>query len=69
MTKWEYRTATLPAYKSGGLFALATLETEVLADTLKDYGNDGWELISQSFAGDINHGLCDMLLIFKRPKE
>jgi hypothetical protein len=69
MTKWEYRTVIFPAFKSDGLFAVPKINGAV-DDTLRDYGNDGWELITQSFTADVsNNGLSDMLLIFKRPKE
>jgi len=52
MTKWEYRTVTLPAFQMEGL-ASVRLKVDLLEDVLRDYGNDGWELASQSFTGDI----------------
>lgn len=68
MTKWEYRTVTLPAFQMEGL-ASVSFKIDLLEDILKDYGNDGWELASQSFTGDIRYGNGDMVLVFKRPKE
>ncbi|CAH0993991.1 hypothetical protein EMA8858_00098 [Emticicia aquatica] len=68
MTKWEYQTIKIPAYESD-LFSSTKFRMTELDDILKDYGNDGWELASQSFTGDIRWGTGDMVLIFKRPKE
>ncbi len=68
MTKWEYKTVTFPAFKSDGLFAAPKIN-DALDDTLRNYGNDGWELITQSLTDNYSSGFCDMLLIFKRQKE
>ena len=68
MTKWEYRTVTFTAFKSDGLFATPKIN-DSLDDTLRDYGDDGWELITQSFTDNYSSGFSDMLLIFKRPKQ
>jgi hypothetical protein len=68
MTKWEYQTITISAFENRN-FQANRIEIENLEDILRDYGNDGWELASQSFTGDIRYGNGDMVLIFKRPKE
>lgn len=68
MTKWEYLTLKIPAFESD-FFSSAKVRMTELEDILRDYGNDGWELASQSFTGDIRWGTGDMVLIFKRPKE
>jgi hypothetical protein len=67
MTKWEYRTITISAFENRN-FQSNRIKIENLEDILRVYGNDGWELASQSFTGDIRWGTGDMVLIFKRPK-
>jgi Domain of unknown function (DUF4177) len=66
MTKWEYRTITLPAFQLEA-FGSSKLRIDLLEDILKDYGNEGWELASHSFLPVIVPN--EMVLIFKRPKE
>lgn len=63
--KWEYKTITVSIR---GLLE-PNVETEVVDRTLNRLGREGWELVS-AFDTNIGSGKsCEMVAIFKRPRE
>jgi hypothetical protein len=64
MTRFEYKTISVSTKKKNA-FSMIYLDKEKLNESLKDLGEQGWELVST-----INHNLggsmVEILMVFKR---
>ena len=63
MPEYEYKTEVLTSMVGRDKLRLNDLE-----DTLKNYGKDGWELVSLNLDADLKGSRDGHLLVFKRPK-
>jgi Domain of unknown function (DUF4177) len=61
MAKFEYKTEMLTSLMGRDKLRLGDLD-----DTLKKYGDDGWELVSLNLDADVRGGRDGHLLVFKR---
>jgi hypothetical protein len=61
--EYEYKTEVLTSMVGRDKLRLNDLE-----DTLKNYGKDGWELVSLNLDADLKGSRDGHLLVFKRPK-
>lgn len=65
MEKFEYLTHSLDL---GGVFSNSELEKKPLEDILNQYGDEGWELVTE-LAQDRNSSTTKIVLIFKKRIE
>ena len=63
MPQFEYKTEVLTSMVGREKVRLDDLE-----DTLRKYGDDGWELVSCNLDADLRGSRDGHLLIFKRPR-
>jgi hypothetical protein len=64
MAKFEYRTEVLTSMMGRDKLRAGDLE-----DLLRQYGDDGWELVSLNLDADIRGQRDGHLLVFKRAVE
>jgi hypothetical protein len=63
MPEFEYKTEVLTT-----LVGREKLRVDDLEDTLKDHGEDGWELVALALDADLQGIRNGHLLVFKRPR-
>ena len=64
MPQFEYKTEVLTSMVGRDKLRIGDLE-----DTLKKYGDDGWELVSLNLDADLRGSRDGHLVVFKRPKS
>ncbi len=63
MPEYEYKTEVLTT-----MVGREKLRLDDLDDTLKKYGDEGWELVSLTLDADLRGARNGHLLVFKRTK-
>jgi hypothetical protein len=63
MPEYEYKTEVLTT-----MVGREKLRLDDLEDTLQQYGDGGWELVSLNLDADLRGARNGHLLVFKRPK-
>ena len=64
MKRFEYKTIKVPT-KSKNSFSMMYIDQEVLNETLKDLGEQAWDLVS-TINNEIGGSLVEVVMIFKR---
>jgi hypothetical protein len=64
MKRFEYKTVSVPTKKKN-TFAMTYLDKEALNETLKDLGEQAWELVS-TIDHNVGGSLFEIVMIFKR---
>ena len=64
MATYEYKTEVLTS-----MVGREKLRVDDLDDTLRKYGDEGWELASLALDADLRGARNGHLLVFKRPKS
>ena len=64
MPKFEYKTEVLTS-----MVGRDKLRIDELDGMLRQFGDDGWELVSMSLDANLQGSRDGHLLVFKRPKE
>jgi hypothetical protein len=64
MKRFEYKTIKVPTKRKNS-FSMMYIDQEVLNETLKDLGEQAWDLVS-TINHEIGGSLVEVVIIFKR---
>lgn len=64
MKRFEYKTIKVPTKRKNS-FSMMYIDQEVLNETLKDLGEQAWDLVS-TINNEIGGSLVEVVMIFKR---